>query len=208
MDFETAKPWAHQIAGMGGHSNIGQNGNTQGKNALWTNNTAPTAAALTNTTAAFTGLGGIVAVLPTLAVASDGILINYTNPASTINITGKNLYITRVTIKGAVSVIFAGGPVVYAVALAYGHTAVSLATAESASFATATTHAPRVMPLGMESYAVTAAVGTIGQGVDVDFAVPIVVRPGENVSVVLRNIGVVTTTGAVTYTVSYGGYWE
>lgn len=208
LDINTSKPWAHQLAGMGQHSSIGQNGHTQGKTSLWTNNTAPTAVALTNTTAAFTGLGGIVAVLPTLTVNSDGKLITYQNPVPSINITGRNLYITRCTIQGAVSVILAGGPVIYALAIAYGHTATSLATTETASFATGTTHAPRVMPMGIQSYATTAAVGTLGGVVDADFAVPLCIRPGEFIDVIARNIGTVTTTGAITFTVSFGGYWE
>jgi hypothetical protein len=208
MDLATSKPWAHQVAGMGQHALFGQNGHTQGKTTLWTNNTAPTAVALTNTAAAFTGLGGIVAVLPTLTANNDGKLITYQNPVPSINITGRNLYITRVTLNGAVSVILAGGPVIYALALAVGHTATTLATGETASFATATTHAPRVMQIGMQSYAATAAVGTLGGVVDLNLDVPIVVRPGEFVDIVARNIGTVTTTGAITFVISIGGYWE
>lgn len=208
MDIQAAKPWPHQCAGQSKHALYGQNGHTQGQTTLWANNAAPTAVALTNTVAAFTGLGGIVAVLPTLAANTDGKLLTYQNPAPTINITGRNLYITRVTLKGAVSVVLAGGPVIYAYALAVGHTATSLATANTASFATATAHAPRFMPLGIESYAATAAVGTLGTGVDLNFETPIVVRPGEFVDIVARNIGTVTTTGAITAVISIGGYWE
>lgn len=207
-DIATNKDWNGQLATAGQGGNVGQNGHTQGKTSLWANNAAPTAVALTNTAAAFTGLGGIVAVLPTLAANSDGKLITFQNPASTINISGRNLLIKGVTIKGAVSVILAGGPVIYAFALAYGHTATSLATPETGSFITATTHAPRILPLGIESYAATAAVGTIGTGASVEWDVPIVVRPGEFVDIVARNIGVVTTTGAITYVISYDAYWE
>lgn len=208
MDIGTNKPWSHQVAGMGQHALFGQNGHTQGKTTLWTNNTAPTAVALTNTAAAFTGLGGIVAVLPTLTANNDGKLMTYQNPVPTINLTGRNLYVTRVTLKGAVSVVLAGGPVIYAYALAVGHTATSLATPETASFATGTTHAPRIMPLGIESYATTAPVGTLGAGIDLNFDTPIIVRPGEFLDIVARNVGTVTTSGAITFTVSIGGYWE
>ena len=207
-DLATNKPWFAQMSGIGQSGNLGQDGHTQGKTTLWTNNTAPTAAALTNTAAAFTGLGGIVAVLPTLAVASDGKLITYQNPASTINISGRNLYIKGVGIQGAVSVVLTGGPVTYAYAVAYGHTATSLATPETGSFVTATTHAPRIVPLGLENYIVTAPVGTLGTGVQYVFETPIVVRPGEFVDIVARNIGVVTTLGAITLTVVFDSYWE
>jgi hypothetical protein len=209
IDILTNKDWgvARSLAGNSGF--VGQNGHTQGKTSIWTNNTAPTAVAITNTTAAFTGLGGIAAVLPTLAAASDGIVFSYQNPAPTINITGRNLVIMGVKVQGAVSVVLAGGPVVYAYAVAFGHTAVSLATAETASFATATTHAPRIVPIGMETYAATAAVGTLGsQGLTLQLSNPIVVRPGEFVAIVARNIGTVTTTGAITITAVYDAYWE
>jgi hypothetical protein len=208
LDTLTNKSWniTRALAGKSGY--VGQNGHTQGKNSLWTNNTAPTAVALTNTTAAFTGLGGIAAVLPTLAVNSDGIIFSYQNPAPTINITGRNLVIQGIEIKGTVSVILAGGPVIYAFAVAFGHTAVSLATAESGSFANNTAHAPRIAPLGIESYPATAAVGTQGSGARIALANPIVVRPGEFVAIIARNIGTVTTTGAITFVASYDAYWE
>ena len=208
MDVASNKSWSEQLATAGNSGYVGQNGHTQGKTTLWTNNTAPTAVALTNTAAAFTGLGGIVAVLPTLTANNDGKLITYQNPASTVNITGRNLIITGVSISGAVSVILAGGPVIYAYALAFGHTATSLATAESASFATGTTHAPRIVPLGIATYAATAAVGVLGQPINITFDVPIVVRPGEFVDIVARNIGVVTTTGAITQTIMVSSYFE
>lgn len=209
MDLATGKPWSHQMAGQGLSLGIGQNGHTQGKTSLWTNNTAPTAVAMTNTAAAFSGLGGIVAILPTLAANTDGIMMNYTNPAATINITGRNLYITGVKIQGVVTTILAGGPVIYAYALAYGHTAITLVTAETASFATGTTHAPRILPIGIEAYAANAAVGTEGQGTCIiDLHTPICVRPGENVALIARNLGTVTTTGAVTNIVTFQGYWE
>lgn len=208
IDIQTGKPWglARALAGKSGF--VGQNGHTQGKTTLWTNNTAPTAVALTNTAAAFTGLGGIAAVLPTLAVASDGIIFSYQNPTPAINLTGRNLVIQGVVVQGAVSVVLAGGPVVYAYAVAFGHTAVSLATAETGSFASATTHAPRIVPLGIETYAATAAVGALGAGVRIALQNPIVVRPGEFVAILARNLGTVTTTGAITITAAFDAYWE
>jgi hypothetical protein len=207
-DFNTGKPWSETLATLGQGGYLGQDGHTQGKTSLWTNVTAPTAVALTNTAAAFTGLGGILAVLPTLAANSDGKLITYQNPVPTINITGRNLVITGVWLQGAVSVIFTGGPVTYAYFLAYGHTATSLATTETASFATATTHAPRIVPLGMDNFIVTAPAGTLGTRIFQTLQTPVIVRPGEFVDVVARNIGTVTTLGAITFVIGYDSYWE
>jgi hypothetical protein len=210
IDILTNKDWgvARSLAGKSGF--VGQNGHAQGKTTIWANNGAPTAVALLNTAAAFSGLGGIAAVLPTLAVASDGIVFGYLNPAPTINITGRNLVIRGVKVQSAVSVILAGGPVVYAYAVAFGHTAATLVTPETGSFITATTHAPRIVPIGIETFAATAAVGTLGSqgGAVLQLANPIVVRPGEWVSIIARNIGVVTTTGAITITAVFDAYWE
>lgn len=210
-DLHTSKPWAQQQASSAGSSLIAQNGATPGKTTWWTNNTAPTAAAATNTAAiaGATTLGGLVAVLPTLTANNDGILFTYTVPASAANITGKNLVVTGVKVQGAVSVVLVGGPVVYAYAVAFGHTADSLATPETGSFATATTHAPRMAFIGMETYPVTAAAGTLGAGCTLDLSNgPIVVRPGERIALVGRNIGTVTSSGAITIGCTFIGYWE
>lgn len=209
MDVASNKPWSHQMVGAGQSSLVGQNGHTQGKTTLWTNNTPPTAVAMTNTTAAFTGLGGIVAVLPTLAANTDGIMMNYTNPVPSVNITGRNLYITGVKVQSVVTTVFAGGPVLYAYALAFGHTAITLATSETASFTNNTAHAPRILPIGIEAFPATAAVGTEGTGTRIlDLHSPICVRPGENIAIIARNLGTVTTTGAITNLITFQGYWE
>ena len=156
-------------------------------------------------------MGGIAAFLPTLTANNDGIVFSYTNLAATVNITGRNLYITGVDVQGVVSVVLAGNasPVIPIYSIAFGQTAVSLATAETTSFATSTTHAPKVVPLGIESYGAAAAVGTLGgQGIHVQFPSPIVVRPGENIALICRNAGVVTTSGAITVVAAFNGYWE
>lgn len=209
-DVSSQKPWNYQMAALGNYCSNTPNGTTQGKTAIWANNTAPTAVALTNTIAAFTGLGGISAILPTLAANSDGIIFSWQNPASTVNITGRNLYITGVYVHGVVTVVLAGGPVMNSYAIAYGHTAVSLATTETGSFTTATSHMPRIVPIGIDTYALNAAVGVLGTAapLSLSLSTPIVVRPGEFVQLIARNLGTVTTTGAITITATFNGFWE
>ena len=194
---------------QGWHLSQGQSGGTPGSTALYSNSLAAGAGTLmTNTTAALgTGLGGQFSALPTLAVGTDGIVCSYQNPVGGINQTPRRLLITRVRIQGAVTTILAGGPVLYAYSVAYGHTNVSVATAETGSFVTATAKAARRIPLGYETFAATAAVGTIGGGVDLDLKAPIVVNPGEFFAVCAKNLGVVTTTGVITFSVSVGGVW-
>lgn len=201
-DLSTNEDWFSQLAGLG-NAGRGLDGGTMGKTALWVNNGVPTAVALTNTTAAFTGMSGIVAVLPTLAVGTDGILINYTNPAGSTTQPAKVIYVFGVSLSGVASVALTGGAVAYCCAVAYGHNAVSLATTDSASFANNTTKSPTIMPIGTMTFPVTAAVGAQSGIVPVQFIVPLVVNPGENVSIILRNVGVVTTLGAITMTAGF-----
>jgi hypothetical protein len=207
-DMNQSKAWSHVMAGGGGMSYQGQTGQTLGTTALYTNSLASGAGAvMTNTTAALgSGLGGQFAALPTLAVGTDGILQSYQVPLGTSAAPGKSLYITGVSIKGAVTTVLVGNatPVLYAYSLAFGHNAVSLATTT-----TATSKAPVRKVLGFESYGAAAALGTLGQWVDKDFdRAPIVVQPGEFIQVVAKNLGAVTTTGVITFMVDFEGYWE
>lgn len=210
QDILAQKSWQAQQAIQGLSGYIGANGQTQGKTQWWTNNTAPTAAAATNTAAiaGATTLGGLVNVNPTLTANNDGILFAFQNPAPSVNITGRNLVVYGVTVQGAVSAALTGGPVVYQYAIAFSHTAVSLATGETASFATATTHAPRIAFVGVETYAATAAVGVIGGGCKLTLTTPIVVRPGEFIALIARNIGTVTSAGAITIGATFDAHWD
>lgn len=206
-DMNMTKDWGHTMCGFGGHGSQGQTGGVMGSTALYTNSLAPGAGAvMTNTTAALgVGLGGQFAALPTLAANIDGIISSYQVPASTAAAPSKTLYINGVKIQGAVTTVLVGNatPVIYAHSLAYGHTSLSLATAEGV-----TTKAPRRIPLGYDSYAAAAAVGTLGLPVIMTFDNPIVVQPGEFVQIVGKNVGVVTTTGVITFLITFDAYWE
>ena len=204
-DWHTARPWSETMVGMGNMGSQGQSGGTMGSTALYTNNLAPGAGvAPTNTTAALgSGLGGQFSALPTLAANTDGIISSYLVPAATVASGGRNLVIRGVKIDGIVTTALTGGPVYYLWSLAYGHNLVALTTAEAA-----TTKAPRRIPLGIQTYVVTAAVGTLGQTVTFTFANPIVVQPGEFVQTVAKNVGTVTTLGVITCLVSFDAFWE
>lgn len=180
----------------------GQTGFTVGSTALYTNSLAPGAgAAIANATAGAgaLGLGGQFSVLPTLTANTDGILCSYANPVPTAAIPGRTLLVKGIKIQGMVTTILAGGPVYYVYSACFGHTNVSLATTESA-----TAKAPRRLPIGFESYAATAAVGTLGSanGVYMAFNNPIPVLPGEFFAIAAKNIGTVTTTGVITILVT------
>ena len=136
-------------------------GGTMGSLAAYANNLAPGAgAAMTNTTAALgTGLGGQFTTTATLTASTDGIVCSYQNPAGSVNQRPRTLMITGVRVQSLITAALTGGPLYWLYSLAFGHTAVSMATAESTSFANATAKAPRRVPLGIETIVVTAPVG-------------------------------------------------
>lgn len=194
----TAANWSGGQQGLAGH--------TQGSTALYTNSLAPGAgAAMTNTTAALgTGLGGQFSALPTLAANTDGIVCSYQNPAPTAAIAGHQLVIKGIRIEAIVSTVLVGNatPLIYFYSIAYGHTAVSLATTE-----TANTKAPRRVPVGAQTFAAAAALGTVATSVYVPFDRPLPVNPGEFVQLVAKNVGAVTTTGVITFLVTFDAGW-
>ena len=204
------RDWAQTKAGFGHMAYQGQNGGTMGTTALYSNNLAIGAgAAMTNTTAALgSGLGGQFTAQPTLAAGTDGIVSSFQVPVQTVNLTGRNLILTGITLDAAVTAALTGGPVLYLYSLAFGHTAVSLATAEAA-----TTKAPRRIALGFHNFVVTAPAGTLSGGVFPapiikQFLAPIVVAPGEFVQVVAKNAGTVTSAGTITFMINFDGYFE
>lgn len=208
-DITSNRSWGEQMAAQG-NAYQGQEGDTMGSLAIYSNAALGAAAALSNTTAAApnVGLGGVVLVLPTLTAGTDGILFSYLNPVPTATLPGKTLVVTGIRVDASVQVVLAGGPLTLIIGAAFGHTALSLATAETGSFVTATTKAPRRVPLGNLDFVVTAAAGTGAVGISKDFASPIVVNPGEYFAITMRNVGTVTTTGALAITACVDHYFE
>jgi hypothetical protein len=182
----------------------GQSGHTQGSTAAYTNSLAPTAGtAMTNTAPGpGTGLGGQFSALPTLGAGTDGILCSYQNPVPSAAIVGRTLVIKGVRIDSVVTTVLAGGPVIYLYSLCYGHTNVSLATTEGAN-----AKAPRRIPLGIQQFAATAAVGVQPTAIYVPFDRPIPVNPTEFVAIAAKNIGTITSAGVITFLVTYDYGW-
>ena len=209
-DMQLAMSYPTQMAAMGNHHQ-GLSGGTMGSLALYTNNLAPGAGATpSNTSAALgTGLGGQFTAQPTLTANTDGIICSYQVPAGSVNQTPRTLLVYGIYVQGVVSAVLTGGPVIYQYSLAFGHTAVSMATTESASFANGTTKAPRREAIGIEVFAATAAAGTVGSssGQFARFTAPIAVNPGEFIAVVAKNIGTVTSVGTITLLVQYDYTW-
>jgi hypothetical protein len=188
----------------------GLSGGTMGSLAIYPNSTNPTAAVPTNTTAALgSGLGGQFWETVSLAVNTDGIISSYQVPAGTVNVPGRRLVIRGIGLMSYVQTVVVGGPYVAQYSLAFGHTAVSLATAEGAS-----TKAARRLPLAGLTQVVTAAQAAstiVSQPGDsyMDLGdAPVFVNPGEFVQLVTKHIGTAGTTGVVAHVVTFVYGWE
>lgn len=163
----------------------------------------PTAAVPTNTTAALgTGLGGQFWETDTLAVNTDGIISSYQVPAGTISLPGRRLVIKGVWIDSFVQTTLTGGGYNAVFTLCFGHTAVSLQTAEAA-----TTKAPRRIVLGTHSVAAAAAALTTLQRIYVPFTRPVVVNPGEFVQVVKKKVGTAPSAGVIAHNIGFDYGW-
>lgn len=181
-----------------GNNHQGQQGGTMGSIANYANSTNPGAAVPTNTTAALgTGLGGQFWETDTLAVTTDGIICSFQNPAGTVAIPGKNLLVHGVWIDSYIQSALTGGGYNAQWSIAYGHTNVSLATAESA-----TAKAPRRVPIGSNSVVSAAAALAQLNRVFIQFANPIVVYPGEFIAIVKKKVGTAPSAGVVAHTIT------
>lgn len=208
-DNNYTKAFPHQMSGSGAASYQTQTGAAaHGQTAVWTNGANPTAAAPTATTAALgAGLGGIfIANINALAVTTDFIIQSYQVPLGTALIPGKSLYVTGIKVSGVNTVAANGaGSTTWAMALAYGHNAVSLATAEGVA-----TKAPRRIPLGVQSLANAAPIGSVAApDLLYSFVTPVCVQPGEFVQTILRFIvNTSVATQAINFYVTIEGYFE
>lgn len=204
LGSDIGRNWATIKSGFGHMGYQGQNGNTMGSTALYVNNANPTAAVPTNTSAALgSGLGGNFFSTAAIAVTTDGIVSSFQVPTGTANATGRNLIVTGVTIDSIVQTTLTGGPFILQWGLAFGHTAVSLATGESA-----TSKAPRRLALGFQSLAVTAPAGAQAGRIQLSLLNPITVAPGEFIQTFYKNIGTVGTAGVIAHTVTFDCYFE
>jgi hypothetical protein len=163
----------------------GLSGGTMGSLASYSNSANPTAAAPSNTALTAnlpSGLGGQGAVTAAASSATDGIWGSYQVPAGTVSIQGKRLKITGVVVDAVnIGAAVATTSTTIQFSLAFGHTNVSLATAEAIA-----AKAPRRVALGFMSWLVGGAIGSApSQGaINVMFPEPIYVNSGEFVQLV------------------------
>ena len=208
-DASTGKPWSHVMAGAGQMAYQGCSGQTVGQTAQLGISANPSAATPTATTAALgAGLGGVfIANITGLAVTTDYIISSFLNPAATAAVPGRTLYITGLKFDsvnmGATNLTT---PLTYMVGAHIGSTNVNPATTESA-----TAKSSRRIPLGIQTVAVNAVVGTVASpSISVDFSQsPIAVNSGEYIQTYLRFITYTSTASQALWCyITVVGYWE
>lgn len=182
-------------------------GTTAGQTANYVNSTAPTSATLSNTTAGYTTLGGQWQFASVAGAETDYALFGYLNPAGTNAIQGKNLIVRGIRIEtynmGAVS---ATTPNLLQWAVGVGSSAVSLATADSATTGTCS---PRKIAIGTQYLPVGAVIGQNCSPIDINFDVPLVVEPSKYFHVILKMVvGTATASQIIRGTCFINGYFE
>lgn len=171
-----------------------------GQTANHANSTSPTSASLSNTAAGYTTLGGRYQFAAVAGAVTDFALFAYQVPA------GYQLIVTGVTIS--CSSIGALGSAVTPTLLDWGlgvnSSAVSLATADGAG-----TWAPRRIPLGVQSFGLTVAIGALAGDITRSFDPPLVIDSGRFLHVIMQlPIGAATASQIFRGNVFVHGFHE
>lgn len=229
IDVASNRKWETFLSSMGQHCSALQNANQTingvansviGTNATINNSTAaaitpPTGTPSATTAALGNSLGGLYN--PTwLANTSttDYILCSYQVPLPTTSTTSKKLIITGCRIDLSVGTVASGGtasaPIIFW-HLAYGSSAISLATADLTNSASPT-KAYRRLPLGIMSATSTSSYTTAGTALPsiITTFQPITVMPGEFVALAFKPISGYTggTLPVMWVSVMFDGFWE
>ena len=209
LDGGAGRLWPLSMVGMGGNAiqnTVG--GGTTGQTANYVNITAPASAALSNTAAGYTTLGGQWQFAAVGGAETDYALFAYLNPAATVLVPGRSLYISGVRIDTVnTGAAVATTATVLQWGIGVGSTAVTLVgTVDSAGVKIV-----RRAALGIQTFAIGAAIGAspLPGPIDTQFASPMVVNPGEYFHVILK-MPVATATGSqiVRGTCFINGFFE
>ena len=177
----------------------------------WSNTALPVAAAATNTTAALGAfLGGLFQMNAPVTGATDLIISSYQNPQGGVAQTPRTIKLRGIKVDCVnLGAAVATTATTLAVAVAWGGTALSLATAETGSFVTATAKARRIQPVGVLTFPVGSAIGSIAGTIQFDFEAPQVVNPGEYIQVICKPlIGTATASQVLAFVISPNLYQE
>lgn len=196
---DQGKGWPDVLAGVGQASY-----NSQVTPFLHTanhaNSTVPGTGTLSNTAAGYATLGGKFLFAAPAGAETDFALFGFAVPA------GLQLYLTDIAISAMnMGAAVATTATILEWALGLNASAVSLATAEAAG----TAWAPRVIPLGLQSFAIGAAIGAGTPDIVRQFGTPLVVDGGRFFHVIVRvPVGTATASQLIRGAVVANGYFE
>ncbi|TXH14231.1 MAG: hypothetical protein E6R03_09755 [Hyphomicrobiaceae bacterium] len=178
-----------------------------GQTANYANTAAPTSATLSNTAAGYTTLGGQWQFAAVAGAETDYVLFGFQVTAAAAASANKNLFITGIRIETVnLGAAVATTATVLQWGLGIGGTAVSLVTADSA---TAGSRAARRIALGLQSFAIGAAIGTVATPIVHSFQTPLVAEAGTFVHVILKMpVGTATASQIVRGTCLIEGFFE
>lgn len=196
-DLNKQKPWQHVLASLG-RSAYQSPASAFGQTANHTNSTSPVSATLSNTAAGYTTLGGRFQFAAVGAAGTDYALFAFQVPV------GFQLYVQSISISCAVTGIAVATTTLFDWGIGVNASAVSLATADGTN-----TWAPRRIPIGLQSFAALAGIGTIANELERDFETPLVVDSGRYLHVILQiPNGAATATLVFRGDVMVSGYFE
>lgn len=192
------KPWDETLSSLG--QSACQSPLTPfGQTANHANSTSPTSATLSNTAAGYATLGGRFQFAAPAGAATDYALFAFQVPA------GYQFYVKRLAIStmntGAIGGL-TGTILDWSVGV--NANAVSLATADGAG-----TWAPRRIPVGLQSFAISAAIGTMANDLSRNFETPLVVDGGRYLHIIVQiPVGLATVSQIIRGDVMINGYFE
>jgi hypothetical protein len=202
MSTDTLEAIGNRLLG----SHQGLSGGTMGSLANYANSGSPVAGAGSNTATIMTGLGGQVGLNAGAGGGGDLILCSYQVPQGSVLIQNRRLVVKGVRIMSVNTVVaVTTTATIIALSLAFGHTAVSMATVEAA-----TAKAPRREALGFQSWLLNDGIGQPARdgAIYMPFLAPLIVNPGEFIAIVTKfNVGTATATEVFQFHVTFDYGW-
>lgn len=181
-DVNMNRSWGETLTSLG--RGAYQSPTTFTQIANHTNSTSPTSATLSNTAAGYTTLGGRWQFAAVAGAVTDFALFAFQVPV------GYQMFVNSISISSVNTAAIGSAvtPTIIDWGIGINSSAVSLATADGAG-----TWAPRRIPLGLQAFGLTAAIGATASDVTRRFEAPLVVDSGRFFHVIAQ-----VPTGAAT----------
>lgn len=180
-------------------------GGSTGSLANYANSAAPASATLSNTAAGYTTLGGQFQFAAVAGAETDYALFAFQVPAQSATNQGRTLLVRGVSIDTInTGAAVATTATVLQWSVGYDSSAVSLATADAAA-----AKSRRVVPLGIQSFAIGSAVGAQASGIYRQFDQPLPVNAGNYLHIILKMpIGTATASQVIRGVIGIDATWE